>query len=632
MTPAARWRLPPLPALPGLPRRGSRIFLVLSLTIAVLDGSFVLVNTALTRRTFHAEVAAEGESMLRAFRMSNEQVTASMRMVGTLLAGDGTIQQLMWEARDAIQAEGGGKGGPRAAAVREALLSKVGDAWNNVQRGFGTRQLHFHLGPEALSFLRVHAPHKYGDTLKGVRHTIVHAARTRTPVSGFESGRVYAGLRGVVPIWARDPGSGAREMVATLGVGISFDWLLETFHHYFGYNGAVLLQQAHVEETMWPDHVSKVMGPPVTGCECYVEASSDAMFLTLLKKLLATDRKPAPGRATTTVALQGRTYAVSFDPLYDFLRQQDPDRPHVGMVVLWTDVTAQAAAANRAIGVNVFYGVMAYVLLEALLYLAFRLAHGRLRAEISRKTAALEASNRDLSTFAYAVSHDLKEPLRMITGHLGLLKQRLGSSLSGSAAASLEHALGGARRLETMIVDLLDLSRVTTQGDRFAAVPLAGVVAEALANVQSLADETGGSLSVTAPLPVVRGDRAQLVRLFQNLFSNAFKYRAPERLPVITLAARRLDSGPYEGLWEISVADNGRGIPRARQEVVFEPFVRGETPRPEEDTPTEGHGVGLSLCRRIVEHHRGLISLTSTEGRGTTITFVLEPAGETEAS
>ena len=238
-----------------------------------------------------------------------------------------------------------------------------------------------------------------------------------------------------------------------------------------------------------------------------------------------------------------------------------------------------------------------------------------------RLTEELQRSNAELEQFAYAISHDLQEPLRILTSYLGLLQRRYAETLDDKAGHYITTATEAGGRMQRMIQDLLDYSRIRRLGEAFQPVDLDAVASEALANLEEARTESGAAITVE-PLPTVAGDRGQLLRLFQNLLSNALKYHQPEQPPRITVDCR-----PEGQQYHLRVSDNGLGIDPAQLEKIFNVFQRLHT---REEFP--GTGAGLALARRIVERHGGRIRAESAgEGHGTTFHFTL-PAFEPDAS
>ncbi|QFU84866.1 PAS domain S-box protein (plasmid) [Natronorubrum aibiense] len=233
------------------------------------------------------------------------------------------------------------------------------------------------------------------------------------------------------------------------------------------------------------------------------------------------------------------------------------------------------------------------------------------RREYQRK---LEESNERLEQFAYAASHDLQEPLRMVTSYLQLLEKRYDDAFDEDGEEFLEFAVDGAERMREMIGGLLEYSRVETRGDPFEPTDLNALLDDVLVDLQLQIE--GNDAEITAEdLPRVEGDAGQLRQVLQNLLSNALTYSGDEPPRVHVSAHRR------RGKWVISVADDGIGINPENQDRIFTVFDRLHS-REEYD----GTGIGLALCERIVERHGGDIWVDSEPGEGATFSFTLPAA------
>ncbi|WP_019646287.1 sensor histidine kinase [Novispirillum itersonii] len=225
----------------------------------------------------------------------------------------------------------------------------------------------------------------------------------------------------------------------------------------------------------------------------------------------------------------------------------------------------------------------------------------------------LERSNADLEQFAAAASHDLRDPLRMVSGYLALLARRLAPHFDAECHEYIRFAQDGIRRMDHLTTDLLDLARIGRSG---APVPvdLSPVLTGVLASLSPLIEEAQATVTLPPALPPVLGRDSDLSRLFQNLIANALKYRAPERPLTITLTCTPAESG----LWQFTLTDTGKGIARDHQERVFLMFQRLQ-----DRSDCEGTGIGLTLCRKIVEGHGGRIWLNSRLGEGSSFHFTL---------
>jgi signal transduction histidine kinase len=249
--------------------------------------------------------------------------------------------------------------------------------------------------------------------------------------------------------------------------------------------------------------------------------------------------------------------------------------------------------------------------LQLLMASVWRIIEERQAAEaIERSVRELRRSNEELQQFAYIASHDLQEPLRMIASFLQLLERRYADRLDQDAREFIGFAVGGAQRLQLMIDGLLQYSRIERVAPRLAATDAGQVLDRALVNLKVALEESGAAVT-RAGLPTLRTDGALLEQLFQNLLANAVKFRtgAPPRIHV---AAARVPEG-----WRFSVRDNGIGIePRFAQRIftIFQRLDPGRAP---------GAGIGLSVCRRIVERLGGRIWVESVPGEGATFNFII---------
>ncbi|MDQ3940038.1 MAG: ATP-binding protein [Actinomycetota bacterium] len=237
----------------------------------------------------------------------------------------------------------------------------------------------------------------------------------------------------------------------------------------------------------------------------------------------------------------------------------------------------------------------------------------RERAEraLEEKAQELERSNADLAQFAYVASHDLQEPLRVMDGYLSLLKDSYGDGSAEEAVGLIERIEKSTARMDRLIQDLLAYARVGTETRPFEPTDLNEVVSFAMGNLEIAVKEAEATIN-QSELPTVQGDQGQLIQLFQNLVGNAIKFRG-DRPPRIDIAAE-----PGDGVWTLCVKDNGIGIDAAQVDRIFTIFERLH---PMDHYP--GSGIGLSVCKRIVERHHGRIWAESEKGAGTAIYFTL---------
>jgi len=273
-----------------------------------------------------------------------------------------------------------------------------------------------------------------------------------------------------------------------------------------------------------------------------------------------------------------------------------------------TRIIAVAAAANKKDP----YDQEDVAALTALMSKMWEiLRYKRAEEQVRHTLEGLESSNKELEQFAYVASHDLQEPLRMVSSYMQLLAERYEPQLDDKARKFIHYAVDGAVRMQRLINDLLAYSRVATRGTVFAPVDSHAALGGAIANLQLAIDEAGPVIT-NDDLPEVRADSSQLTQVFQNLIGNAIKFHGPETPHIHVSAKTRGETA------EFSVRDNGIGIDQKYKDQVFVIFQRLHTM-----SEYPGTGIGLALCKRIIEHHGGKIWFESEPGKGAVFYFTL---------
>jgi signal transduction histidine kinase len=235
----------------------------------------------------------------------------------------------------------------------------------------------------------------------------------------------------------------------------------------------------------------------------------------------------------------------------------------------------------------------------------------QMEEDLAKKVDELARSNGQLEQFAYVASHDLQEPLRMVANYTQLLAERYRGKLDENADKYIHYAVDGAMRMQAMIQDLLAFSRAGRNEIDLQRVDCNVALDQALNNLYAAIKENGAVVKHN-PLPTVMGSNIQITQVFQNLIGNAIKFHGAET-PAVQVSAEKQD-----GEWLFSVADNGIGIAAEHSEVIFAIFQRLHTRQ-----EYSGNGIGLSICKKIIERHGGRIWLDAKEGQGATFRFTL---------
>jgi signal transduction histidine kinase len=238
------------------------------------------------------------------------------------------------------------------------------------------------------------------------------------------------------------------------------------------------------------------------------------------------------------------------------------------------------------------------------------------REKVEEQAQELRRSNAELEQFAYVASHDLQEPLRKVASFCQALQTRYQGQLDARADQYIEFAVDGAKRMQSLINDLLAFSRVGRSGRELELVQLREALDSALSALSARLRETDAEV-IVGDLPTVRGDRALLASLFQNLIANSLKFQGDQRPRI------RIDARPQDERWEISCADNGIGIDQEYAERIFLIFQRLHSRE-----AYEGSGIGLAMCRKIVEYHGGRMWLDRSYSEGACFLFTLPIAKE----
>jgi light-regulated signal transduction histidine kinase (bacteriophytochrome) len=236
--------------------------------------------------------------------------------------------------------------------------------------------------------------------------------------------------------------------------------------------------------------------------------------------------------------------------------------------------------------------------------------------ELREKTDALARSNADLEQFAYVASHDLQEPLRMVSSYVQLFEKRYAGHVDAQADKYIRYAVEGAKRMQSLIGGLLEYSRVGRLDEPFGAVDTNAALDQALSNLRSAIEETHASIT-RGPLPTVTGNAGRIAQVFQNLIGNAIKFRHRDQTAKVHVSAI-----PQRGEWQFAIRDNGIGIDPQYLDRIFVIFQRLHT-----RAEYPGTGIGLSICKKVVERHGGRIWVESRVGAGATFHFTL-PRGD----
>ena len=405
------------------------LFLVISFCLLVLVSALVVAYASAARRALAASFVEEGLRQKGAYELASQGTLDSLLQLATLLGIDNHVRNLLADGRKAVEAEGGGEGGPRAASVRALLLAEIRPGWEMLQHNHGSQVIQFHVGPEIVSFLRAHKAEKFGDRLVDLRPMVADTWRENSARTGIEAGKYFIGLRAAVPVHAPDAAAG-RPPVGTLEVGGSFDYLFKTLDGKLDSGFALLLKAKSVP--LEGGHGSPALartGSVDAECRCVVEGASRPVE-TALRGLLVRGVAPAEAIEPETLWIDtgAENLAVTRFGLMDYQASRRGAGEPVGAIMIWRNVDQAVAAHHAAMRWMVAHGAIGFLLMELLLYLSLRGAMGRLEREVATRTGDLRAANDEL-TRETASHADTRDKLAETERYWEIVADSIGSPL-----------------------------------------------------------------------------------------------------------------------------------------------------------------------------------------------------------
>lgn len=371
------------------------IFIALSIILAMSDLLFIYINYLADQRTLNQTIEHISIDIKQNFHQAFTSTRQKMLAIATTIANDQEVQQLFLKGKKSLS-QGDKYGEEEAALAREKLYTKLHKTWTELEKKYDFRQIHFHIGPGALSFLRLHAPSLFGDKLDNIRHTVVEVNNTKVPVSGFETGRIDSGIRGVVPVFAKDPETGERVHVGALESGTSFRNTLRVVSETLNIEMAQAISSTFLKKQLNPTVVQNLFKEKSTVNGLLFETATGSLPEAVCEKECSL--KNLSKEVNKIVYFQDRHYLFVSFPLCDFLSEKKPERPDYAVIIACKDVATLLKNFNDTNLINVIYGIIAFLLIELCLYTGTRLVANKLQETIDKGNLklqkALEAEKR----------------------------------------------------------------------------------------------------------------------------------------------------------------------------------------------------------------------------------------------
>ncbi len=372
--------------------KNNKYLILLSVLLVVTHCVFAVIIYCSTKNDLRDSIDSWGKVTRDTFNLSLDEKSIAMQQIATFVGNDPVIQHLFFNARRILEKNNNDYDAPEVKQIRNALFESVRHSWDVMHDNYDVRQLHFHFGPGSTSFLRVHKPEKYGDNMDHVRYTIVDANALLAPTRGFETGRIYSGIRGVIPIFITDTESGEQRHVGVLEAGTSFSGLLQVLSGFLSTDFAVLLTREHVEKNMWDEFVATKFGPLNRAGSFFIEYSSQPLGITKSFLDKALSRNLAKGDLNCgMVDLDDHQYQVALFSLRDYRGNLHSELPEAGKVLAWRDITSNWSAARIRIRDSLIIAITSFIVLQILLIVGWHFGSKRLRQIIDEQTTELEA-------------------------------------------------------------------------------------------------------------------------------------------------------------------------------------------------------------------------------------------------
>lgn len=357
-------------------KKSKKIFIFLSLVIALIDGLFVSASYFYTKRSFENSLQENSQQFYAIYKTVLESTYNGLSIQAKLFSGNKNVQDLFLLGKKSIQHNNGDEDGKETDQIRKKLYQLVVNSWQEATKNIDTHLFHFHFGPGALSFLRVHEPDKFGDRLDDLRFIIVDTNAEHTARSGFETGRTSSGFRSVEPVFAWDPELNKKVYVGALEVGMSYEKLLQVIDNNINLELSILLNNQHIKNTIWDEFITDFhQSMAIEGCNCVLVSSSRPGLKSVLEFIFnrskSTKNLIQPDHQARVITHKERIYSYTLHPLRDYLGDKDPSRYDVGTIFIAKEISKEMNTYREAQLFTLFYGLIAYLLIELLLIVTF---------------------------------------------------------------------------------------------------------------------------------------------------------------------------------------------------------------------------------------------------------------------
>ncbi|WP_419798912.1 MAG: ATP-binding protein [Terasakiella sp.] len=601
-----------------------KVFAFITVCIFIADALFVAINYYNDRENLEDDLRYESKQYQTGFDVALTMTMVNMSQLATYVANDPRIQKIFALAAESFRREEALPEKTMSEKWRATLYEQVANSWAEMKKRFYVRQLHFHVPPD-ISLLRVHRPGKWGDDLSPLRYMIVDVVKDQQPTQGFELGRVYAGIRGAVPIYAPSTPDEQGGFIGVLEAGTSFSEIVGTLQRQIGANIAVLLNGKRVSSVKWKTGTG---GAHAETCACFIEATSSDRVSDILDQIAPESFAPADPFTLQThiVLLDKERYMLTSFGLRDYIGVRDQHEEPVGRILMWSKVEHKFDTLYKNTQTNVVYAVFGFLFIEILIFFGLRSVQVHLKEQVKRQageiTILLEktlAASRAKSEFLANISHELRTPMMGIKGGLELLKNN--RSLDQEGQQNLQFLDNSANAMMSLVDDVLDLSKIEAGKMHIHAMPVQPYVqCRDICDVfRASATEKGLVLNFTSVVEEndwYMLDGLRFRQVLSNLINNAIKFTEEGSVEV------QLDihKGDVYDRLNVNVMDTGIGLSEEQLKRIFERFTQADGSTTKK---YGGSGLGLAISQELTTLLGGELTVQSEPEKGSCFAFFL---------
>lgn len=601
-----------------------KIFAFITACIFIADALFVAINYYNDRDNLEDDLRNESKQYQTGFDVALTMTMVNMSQLATYVAHDPRIQKIFALAAESFHREEGQSDKAMSEKWRAALYEQVASSWAEMKKQFYVRQLHFHVPPD-ISLLRVHRPEKWGDDLSPFRYMIVDVMKDQKPTQGFELGRVYAGVRGAVPVYGPSRFDEEGAFIGVLEAGTSFAEIVGMLQRQIGADIAVLLNGKRVSSVKWKTGTG---GRHAETCACFIEATSSNRVSDILDQIAPKLLPPGdPFKLRTDIViLDDERYMLTRFGLRDYIGIRDQHDEPVGDILMWSKVEHKFDTLYKNTQTNIVYGFFGFLFIEVLIFFGLRSVQVHLKEQVKRQageiTILLEktlAASRAKSEFLANISHELRTPMMGIKGGLELLKND--SSLGQEGRQNLQFLDNSANAMMSLVDDVLDLSKIEAGKMHIHAIPVQPYVqCRDICDVfRASAKGKGLVLHFTSDVQEndwYMLDGLRFRQVLSNLINNAIKFTEKGSVEV----RLELQKGDVYNRLNVQVIDTGIGLSEEQLKRIFERFTQADGSTTKK---YGGSGLGLAISQELVTLLGGELTVQSEPEKGSCFAFSL---------